>query len=78
MIRLEIEKDKYIYEGKKYDNLFTLARKLKQKGLKEQPIECYRDNVLCITVKSLDWLSSHSINKDTLKVTKYNSFFEYL
>lgn len=76
MLRVELEGSNRAYHARySSSSIMELARKLIQAGYPDQPFECFRDDVKCLTFKSLAWAAEHTIREEPfLKIIKYKAF----
>ncbi len=76
MLRVELEGSDRAYVGKhEADSVMALARKLVEAGFPDQPLECWRGDMLCLTFKSLYWAAAHTIREEpVLRIEKYKKF----
>ena len=73
MIRVEFEGSNRACHGEhSADSVMALARVLVAAGFPDQPLECYRGNVLCLKYRSLAWAAAHWIREEPrLSVEKF-------
>ena len=76
MLRVELEGANRAYGyGLSAKSIGGLARKLVAAGYPDQPFECYRGTMKCLTYKSLFWAAEHTVQEQPyLSVVKYKKF----
>ena len=76
MLRVELEGCNRAHGGGlSADSIMGLARLLMEAGYPDQPFECFRGDIKCLTFKSLAWAAQHTIREEPLLgVVKYKKF----
>ena len=65
MLKIKLEGSNKAHGGGMSANtVMGLARKLIEAGHPDQPFECYRGDMLCLTFKSLAWAAAHTIREE--------------
>jgi len=60
--------------GLAHVSIMGLARKLIEAGYPDQPFECFRGEMKCLSFKSLKWAAEHTILENpVLRVRKYTA-----